>query len=165
MTALGAVGAHADANCTDFHWDVAKERAVFASAPISLVAGVDAKSAPTIQLNHLVRLKLAPVTKVTYKVPPGRGVPNDGGHAGLVILKVPADGEYRISLDVPVWVDAVTDGRLLAPTDYQGQHDCPSPHKIVVWDLKGNAPLVLQLSATTADAVSLAVTRAPSRVR
>lgn len=163
--ALGAHTAHADASCTDFHWDVAKERAVFATAPTALAAGVDAKLAPTIRLNQLVRLKLAPVSKVTYQVQPGRGVPNDGGHAGLFVLKVPADGEYRISLDVPVWVDVVSAGALLTPTDYQGQQDCPAPHKIVVWDLKGNSPLVLQVSATTADTVSLAVTRAPGRVR
>jgi hypothetical protein len=165
IVALLAGRASADESCIDFHWDVAKERALFATAPALLAAGAEVKSAPSIHVGQLVRLKLQPVTKVTYKLQPGRGVPNDGGHAGLVLLKVPADGEYRVSLDVPVWVDMVEDGTLLMPTDYQGQHECPAPHKIVVWQLKGSSPLVIQMSATTADTVLVSVTPVPARVR
>jgi hypothetical protein len=36
---------------------------------------------------------------------------------------------------------------------------------MVVWQLKGNSPLVIQMSATTADTVLVSVTPVPARVR
>ena len=80
-----------------------------------------------------------------------------------MIFKVPASGSYRVAIDMPFWIDVVSDGALVAANDFQGQHGCRSPHKIVQFDLRGTRPFVLQLSNAAPDSVNLTVTATPVR--
>ncbi len=83
--------------------------------------------------------------------------------AGLATLRIEAPGGYRIAIDLPLWIDVVSNGNLVQPTDYQGQHACSAPHKIVVFDLAGSQPVILQFSNAFQDDVLLTVTAAPAR--
>jgi len=57
-----------------------------------------------------------------------------------------------------VWID-VASGAILAPVlDYEGQHDCSAPRKVVVFDLQGGKDWTLEVSAADRAAVRLAVT-------
>jgi hypothetical protein len=157
-----AVPAVADNDCVDFKWDVSKERALFAQAPVELTAGKDAKSAPGIVPNRLYKLRLAVQDHVVFSVPPGRKMTGTPAFAGLAAMRIEAPGSYRVAIDLPLWVDVVSNGNLVQPTDYQGQHACSAPHKIVVFDL-GSQPVILQFSNAFQDDVLLTVTAAPAR--
>jgi len=158
-----AAPALADEACVDFKWDVARERALFAGSAITLSAGADAKSAPELLLNHLYALKLSNQEQVSFAVTPGKKSPREGSYGGLVSFKIPASGSYRVAIDMPFWIDVVSNGALVAATDFQGQHGCSSPHKIVQFELLGKRPFLLQLSNAAPDSVRLTITATPAR--
>ncbi len=157
-----ALPALADNDCVDFKWDVSKERALFAQAPGELTAGKDPKSAPVIVPNRLYKLRLAVQDQVVFSTAPGKNTATPA-FAGLARLRIAEPGSYRIAIDLPLWIDVVSNGTLVQPTDYQGQHACSAPHKIVVFDLAGSQPVILQISNALQDDVLLTVTAAPPR--
>jgi hypothetical protein len=157
------VPVRADDSCIDFKWDVTQERALFAAPPTELAAGKDPATAPAVAPNRLYKLRLAAQDQVRFTVPPGKKAPGGPAFAGLATLKIPAPGSYRISLDMPVWIDVAANGMLIAAKDFQGQHACNAPHKIVEFELAGTQPFVLQFSNSANDTVSLTVTASPQR--
>jgi hypothetical protein len=158
-----ALAARASDACVDFKWDVSKERALFAGPPIVMQAGTDAKSAPIVLPNHLYQLALAPQSNVNFSVRQGKKT-DDGAHAGLAILRITGEGSYRVSVDLPIWIDVVTQDSVLQPTDYQGQHDCAAPRKVVVFELKGAKPVLLQFSGAAIGQLLVTVTAVPQRI-
>jgi hypothetical protein len=158
-----AMPASADETCVDFKWDVSQERALFAGTASLLNGGADAKTAPALQLNHLYELKLSKQDQVSFAVTPGKRSPREGSYGGLVTFKIPSSGSYRVAIDMPFWIDVVQDGALVAAVDFQGQHGCSSPHKIVQFDLLGTRPFLLQLSNAAPDSVRLTITATPAR--
>jgi hypothetical protein len=161
---FGAVTpALADDTCRDFKWDVSAERALFAGTATPLASGTDLKSAPTVVPNHFYQLRLKPQDTVTFAAAPGKKASPTGAYAGLANVKISQPGSYRFALDSPFWIDVVSNGTLLAAQDFQGQHDCAAPHKIVEFDLVGSQSLVLQLSGAVSDSVRLTITPTPSR--
>jgi hypothetical protein len=160
---VGGAPALADDACTDFKWDVAHERALFAGSATQLSAGSDSKSAPAVQPNRLYALKLPAQDQVTFAATPGKKNPSTGSHAGIVTFKIPASGSYRVAIDMPFWVDVVSNGALVAARDFQGQHSCSPPHKIVEFDLVGTRPFFLQLSNAAPDSLRLTITATPAR--
>jgi hypothetical protein len=155
--------ARADDSCVDFKWDVSKERALFAGAPAVLKGGKDPASAPIVIPNRLYTLHLMVQNAVAFAVPPAKTSSASPAYAGVATLKIPAPGSYRVSVDLPIWIDVVAQGTLVAAKDYQGQHACSAPHKIVEFDLPGTQPFVLQFSNAAADSISLTVTPSPAR--
>ena len=150
--------------CVDFKWDVAPERTLFAGPETPVSAGADAKTAPALLLNHLYSLKLSKQEQVSFAVTPGKKSPREGSsYGGLVTFKIPTGGSYRVAIDMPFWIDVVSDGALVAATDFQGQHGCASPHKIVQFDLLGTRPFFLQLSNAAPESVRLTITATPAR--
>jgi hypothetical protein len=162
---LAGVSAAAQANdsCVDFKWDVSKERALFAGAPAALKGGKDPASAPIIMPNRLYTVHLTSQDSVTFSVPPARKPSASPAYAGIATLNIPAPGSYRVSVDLPIWIDVVSQGILVAAKDYQGQHACGAPHKIVEFELPGTRPFILQFSNAAADSISLTVTPSPAR--
>ena len=160
----GTVSARAFAAdpCTGFKWDVSKEHALFGGSALSLAAGKDSASAPTIVTDRLYELKLTPQDQITFALPPGKTMLTDGAYAGLAAFRVNAPGAYRVSVDVPFWIDVVADGKLVATKDFQGQHGCDAPHKIVEYELAASQPFVLQVSGSTKPVVRLTVTQSPA---
>jgi hypothetical protein len=68
-------------------------------------------------------------------------------------------------VDLPVWIDVITADAVVQPTDFQGQHDCAAPRKIVEFPLRGTKPFLLQLSGAAIGQVLITVTPAPERIR
>jgi hypothetical protein len=159
----GAPAAPAGDGCLDFKWDVTRERALFAGTPVALTVGKDAMSAPLLVPNRLYGLRLMAQDQVAFSVTPARRMQATRAFAGLTMLKVEVPGSYRIAVDLPSWIDVVSDGTLLQPTDFQGQHACGAPHKIVEFNLVGKQPFVLQFSDAVTDKVLLTVTPTPLR--
>ena len=162
---LGAsiLSAHADDACVDFKWDAAKEHALFAGRADPLTLGTDLKSAPMIVANHLYELQLMPQERVSFAAAPGKREVTPSANAGLATFTIPATGNYQVSVDAPFWIDVVSNGARVAAQDFQGQHGCSPPHKIVEFDLQGTRPFILQLSNATAGSVRLTVTPTPAR--
>lgn len=158
-----ATATPADKSCVDFKWDASQERALFAASATPLTAATDPKSAPPLLLNHLYELKLAQQEQVSFAVTPGKKSLRAESHGGLVTFKIPASGSYRVAIDMPLWIDVVSNGALVQANDFQGQHGCSSPHKIVQFDLLGTRPLFLQLSNAAPDSVRLTITATPAR--
>ncbi len=131
LLVAAASSARADDACTDFKWDVSKERALFAGAPTPLKASNDAKTAPTVVPDRLYQIQLAGQAGVKFALEPGRKSRADSDHAGIATLKLPASGSYRIAMDMPLWIDVVSNGALVSAKDFQGQRDCKAPHKSV----------------------------------
>jgi hypothetical protein len=155
--------AHADDGCLDFKWDVSKERALFGGTPAILKGGKDLASAPDVVPDRLYTLHLAAQDQVAFAVAPAKKPSASPAYAGLATLKIAAPGSYRVSVDLPIWIDVVSQGSLLAAKDYQGQHACSAPHKIVEFDLPGSQPFTLQFSNAAVDSISLTVTPSPAR--
>jgi hypothetical protein len=157
------LAAHADDACVDFKWDAAKEHALFAGRADPLTLGTDLRSAPMIVANHLYELQLIPQERVSFAAAPGKREATPSANAGLATFTIPAAGSYRVSVDAPFWIDVVSNGARVAAKDFQGQHGCSPPHKIVEFDLLGTRPFILQLSNATAGSVRLTVTPTPAR--
>jgi hypothetical protein len=153
----------ADDACVDFKWDVSKERALFAGIPTALKSAKDSTSAPAIAPNRLYRLQLTPQEQVTLAVNPGKKAPAAGAFAGLATVTIAAAGAYRIAIDLPVWIDVVSGGSLLAAKDFEGQRNCSAPHKIVEFDLTGGQSYILQFSNGMRENILLTVTASPVR--
>lgn len=162
---LGSVAlpALADEGCLDFKWDVSKERALFAGTPTTVAAGKDAASAPLVAPNHLYKLRLTAQGSVTFAASPGKKTPVGTAFAGLAALKIPSPGSYRIAVDLPIWIDVVSSGTLIPAKNFEGQHACSAPHKIVEFDLSSGQPFVLQFSNAASDSILLTVTASPPR--
>jgi hypothetical protein len=164
VAALGGGGpALADSDpCEGFKWDVSKERALFASPATPTTAGKAGAAAPAAALDRLVHLQLFPTRQVAFPVTPGKSGSPEGTYAGVLSLNIPASGKYRISIDLPLWVDIAADGKLLPPSDYAGQHGCTAPRKIVVFTLDAKQRLQLQLSDSPQPTVLLTITQVPA---
>ena len=164
LTAVQAMrAAPADDGCVDFKWDVSKERALFAGTPTALTGGKDAQSAPAVVPNRLYKVRLQSQDQVAFAASPARRAENTIVYAGLAVLKISMPGSYRISIDLPFWIDVVSNRTPVAARDYQGQQACRAPHKILEFELTGAQPFVLQFSNGVSDSVLLAVTPAPAR--
>jgi hypothetical protein len=161
LAGSAAMPALADDACAGFKWDVSKERALFAESAVRLAAGKDRASAPVIIPNRLYQLRLTPQDHVAFVTPPAKKMLSDGAYAGIAVLKIPASGSYRVAVDMPFWIDVVSDGALVTAKDFQGQHGCSAPHKIVEFELAAAQPFVVQFSGATADSVRLTITPSP----
>jgi hypothetical protein len=163
VLACAALPVLADEGCLDFKWDVSQERALFAGTAATLKAGKDPGSAPTVVPNRLFKLLLAPQDQVTFSAAPAKKAASPVAFAGLVALKIAAAGSYRIALDLPFWIDVVSNGTPLPAKDFEGQHACAAPHKIVEFELVGTQAYVLQFSGAANDSVLMTVTPTPPR--
>lgn len=156
--ALALPSAHADDPCTGFKWDASHEHALFLGEATRATAGKDAASAPLLAVDHLYAIALAPQEEVRQIVPPSKKKLDDGASAGLVRFKVAQAGQYRVSLDIPFWIDLVADGKAIASVDFNGAHGCTTPRKIVVYDLAAGQEVTLQLGGSTESEVRVALT-------
>ncbi len=162
LSGAAAAPAAAADPCSGFKWDVGKEHALFLGSAMTLTAGRDVASAPAISADRLYEFELIPQEQVAFALPPGKTMLTDGAYAGLATFKVDSPGAYRVSVDVPFWIDVVADGKLVATKDFRGQPSCDSPHKIVEYELTASRPLVLQVSGSTKAGVRLTMTKSPT---
>jgi hypothetical protein len=158
----------ADDACAGYKWDVRKERALFAGPAAPLSAGLDPKSAPVVVPNRLYQVRLARQDRVTLarsvvKDAAAGKTPEADAYAGIANLKISTPGSYRVAIDGPFWIDVLANGTPVAAKDFQGQHGCSAPRKIVEFELAGAQRFVLQLSNADRETVLLTITASPAR--
>jgi hypothetical protein len=149
--------------CSDFTWDVSRERALFAGVAVASAAGADNASAPMLVPNKLYALQLRPLSQVTFVTAPGKKITGDAAFGGLATLRISAAGAYRIAVDVPFWIDVVANGGLMNVEKFQGAPGCNAPHKVLEFEFPVPREVVLQFSGDRASSVRVAIVPAAGR--
>ncbi|MFT3904870.1 MAG: hypothetical protein QM718_00990 [Steroidobacteraceae bacterium] len=162
LAASSGIAARAAEVCAGFKWDVKHEHALFLGTAQALGAGASAAAAPAIELDRLYDLTLQPQDTVQFAAPVGKKMLTDGGYGGLVRFRVPADGSYRVAVNIAFWLDVVGDGKTLTSTDFNGSAGCDTPRKIVVYPLTAGRELLLQLSGEVSQHVRVTITAVPA---
>jgi hypothetical protein len=156
LTLLGAAPAWAaeePSGCDKFKWGIERERAAL-TAPdrLKLASGAELAALPA----QAVILALRSPAEAKLPMPPERA-PKEGTFAGFASNKTaPKAGLYSISLSSGGWVDVVQDGHFLKPKAFSGATDCDGIRKTMKYELSAS-PIVLQVSGTKEDSISIAV--------
>ena len=161
--AVAAVSAApaADSGCDGFQWNVTRERSLFAMPPKSLRSAPDPAAAPPLSAGVLYELAVAPQDGLRLLAAPGKHASLAGARGGFALLQVPSPGLWRIALSEAGWIDVIAGGQTLAARDFQGQHECVAPRKVVEFELPAGTA-VLQLTGVRSEAVRITLTAAPS---
>jgi hypothetical protein len=153
LGAAPAWAAEEPSGCDKFKWPVERERAAL-TAPdrARLVSGGELAALPSSGITLALR---APA-EARLPTPPERA-PREGTFAGFANVKTaPKAGLYTVSLSTGGWVDVVQDGHFLKPIAFSGATDCDGIRKTMKYELSAS-PLVLQVSGSKADSISIAV--------
>jgi hypothetical protein len=156
LVLLGTTAARAaeePSGCDKFKWSIDREKAAL-TAPdrIKLVSGGELTALPSTG----VTLALRPPADANLPSPPERA-PKEGTFAGFANIKAaPKAGLYTISLSAGGWVDLVQDGHFLKPKGFSGATDCDGIRKTMKYEISAK-PLVLQVSGTKEDSISIAI--------
>jgi hypothetical protein len=135
LATVPARAAEEPSGCDKFKWNIDHERA--------------ALTAPD-------RVKLASGGELADLSSPERA-PKDGTFAGFASFKAsPKAGIYTVSLSAGAWVDVVQDGHALKPKAFSGATDCDGIRKTMKYEISAS-PLVLQVSGTRENSISIAV--------
>ena len=148
-----AWAAEEPSGCDKFKWGIDRERAAL-TAPdrVKLASGGELAALPSTG----VTLGLRAPAEAKLPAPPERA-PKEGTFAGFTSIKAaPKAGIYTISLSAGGWVDVVQDGHFLKPKAFSGATDCDGIRKTMKYEI-GASPLVLQISGTKEDSVSIAI--------
>ncbi|HJY16038.1 MAG TPA: hypothetical protein VJ353_00290, partial [Xanthobacteraceae bacterium] len=70
---------------------------------------------------------------------------------------VPKSGTYRVTLSAQAWIDVIQNGQAAKSTAFSGATGCAGIRKSVKFDLAA-APFTVELSGTTAHAITFVVT-------
>lgn len=144
--------------CEGFKWDVSREHSLFLEKPTAAAAGDSEKSATPVALDRLYELTLTPQDKIRFAAAPSKKMLADGAYAGLVRFRVPKAGQYRVSLNIPVWIDVAVDAKTIPSIDFNGSPGCDTPRKVVVYQLPADKNLTLQFSGGVDTKVSVTLT-------
>jgi hypothetical protein len=152
LGAAPAWGAEEPSGCDKFKWPIDRERAALTAADrAKLTSGNELAALP---INGVTLALVAPAD-AKLPTPPERA-PKDGTFAGFASIKTVKPGLYTISMSVDAWVDVVQDGHFLKPKGFSGATDCEGIRKTMKYELAAG-PLVLQISGTKADSISIAI--------
>lgn len=154
--------AQASGGCDDVRWDVATERALFMTAHgTGVVAGQVTSAAPGVLVGELFEVALHPQESVQLAAPPSKVMLPDGLFSGLLHLRIPAAGRYRIAVDERAWIDVVDAARVISSSEFSGAATCTKPAKIVLFDLPSSESLWLQISGATSARVNVTIVPHP----
>lgn len=154
--------AQASGGCNDFRWDVATERALFLTAHGAEVsAGRVTSAAPDVLVGELFEVALHPQETVQLAAPPSKVMLADGMFSGLLHLRIPAAGRYRIAVDERAWIDVIDAERVISSSEFSGAATCTKPAKIVLFDLPSSESLWLQISGAASARVNVTVVPHP----
>jgi len=153
LSTAPALAAEEPSGCDKFKWNIDRERAAL-TAPdrIKLASGGELAALPSTGVTLALR------TPAEAKLPsPPERAPKDGTFAGFANIKsAPKAGIYTVSLSAGGWVDLVQDGHFLKPKAFSGATDCDGIRKTMKYEIAAS-PLVLEVSGTREDAVSVAI--------
>jgi hypothetical protein len=148
-------------SCMAPGWDMAAEVKAFQSTAENLPASRSSLELPPLELGRLYVLRLSPQTEVQYLQTTAKKSLVQSPLGGLAQFNVPRPGNYRITVDSPLWIDVVAAGAVLAPGSFNGWHSCRLFRKTVQYALQAGQAYVLQLSEATPELVRIVIESAP----
>jgi hypothetical protein len=153
LSAAPVRAAEEPSGCDKFKWPIDRERAALTTPDrAKLASGAELAALPATGMT----LALTPPADAKLPTPPERA-PKEGTFAGFASVKsAPKAGLYTISLSAGGWVDVVQDGHILKPKGFSGATDCDGIRKTMKYELSAS-PLVLQVSGTREDSISIAI--------
>ncbi len=165
ITALLATPALAaePSSCAAFQMDVATEVELFQGSPLAVRAAGDATMAAAIEPGRLYQVELQPQSQVEYVAAPKRA-PDPRESGGMLRVRVPEGGAWRVAVNAPAWVDAVFARQPLQTEDFRSDRECKGPTKIVTFNVPAGAELVLQFVDVDRPTLRLAMTPAPAKI-
>ncbi len=142
--------------CDAFGWNMAREFDLMRASPIARAALAkqdhDAREVP---LDRRLEVKLAPAGDVPLLVKPQRE-PAADTYSGLLMLKVPRIGTYRVSTDQRLWMEVIGPDGAVKSSKFANAPDCKVLHKSVAFRLQPDTEYWIQLSGSSvANAVVL----------
>lgn len=124
-------------------------------------AGKDsAGSRPELEPDRPLALRLRPMAEVVLPHPPGQLRAGETVHGGLVAVRVPAEGMWRIAASGPVWIDVIGPMGAVASTAHGRMAPCTSIRKVVEFPLPAGSWLV-QINGNPGPDLRLMLSRAP----
>lgn len=158
VIAANAAGAQdLGASCQAPGWDMAGEISAFKSTAENVSAGGSVETLPPLEMGVLYVLKLRPQTEVSYLRTSDKKSLVQAPLGGLASFAVPKAGVYRITVDSPLWIDAVGPEGTIAPGAFTGWHDCRLFRKSVEYRFEGPQSYVLQFSEATPELVRIVI--------
>jgi hypothetical protein len=145
------------ASCMAPDWDMTAEVKAFQSTAENVPAGRSSLELPPLEVGRLYVLRLSPATGVTYLQTTAKKSLVQNPLGGLAQFNVPSSGNYRITVDSPLWIDVVAAGAVLAPSTFNGWHSCRLFRKTVQYALQTGQAYVLQLSEATPELVRIVI--------
>ena len=139
--------------CDKFKWSVDRERELLAS-PSHMTSGGELSQ----PLATAVMVALLPIAEAKLPFTPSPAPKSSDTYAGFIrVSTIPKPGTYRITVSHGAWIDAVQDGRELKAVAFSSVAGCNGIAKSVKFEMAA-APLLIELSGTTASAVAIVVT-------
>ena len=143
-------------SCQAPEWDMGRELSAFGTAATGAMAAPAQAKSPRLRVGHLYAIKLLPQTEVQFAQPPANGNETPGLFGGVLRFAAPKSGSYRVTVDVPLWID-VAAAAVIAPSGFIGWHECPLFRKSVEYSLQAGQVLVLQLSRASTATVKMTI--------
>ena len=143
--------------CQSDGWDMTREITAFGAKVTSVAAGATAKDARTLKVGTLTELALKPQSDVQFAAPPERPAKPPKPLAGLAQFNVPTTGRYRVTVDVPLWLDAVSASTVIPSGTFNGWHECTLFRKSVEYPLQAGQVVTLQFSGAATDLVKVLI--------
>lgn len=150
--------AHAADACAKVSEALPRENVLMHDPPRPQAANPGPLVIAFLQPGTLYELDLLPQNKVIFAAKPEKAQPVGSATAGLMGIKVPKAGRYRVMIATSHWLDLVEGKALLKPlkrTIFQG---CERPRAVAEYQLEPGREYRLQLSGATAEQVLAAVT-------
>jgi hypothetical protein len=149
-------------SCQTSGWEMSREIAAFRGSVPSVAAGTTAKDARALTAGVLAELTLEPQGGIQFAAPPERPAKVPMPLAGLAQFKVPTTGHYRVTVDVPLWLDAVSASAIIPSGTFNGWHECPLFRKTVEYPLQAGQVVVLQFSGAASAVVKVLIEAVPA---
>jgi len=144
-------------SCEMNGWSMGAEISAFKSTAENVVASASQSNIPPLEIGSLYVIKLRPQTDVQFLQASSKKSLVQKPLGGLATVTVPTAGQYRITVDSPLWIDVVGPAGTITPVNYTGWHECRLFRKSVEYTLPAGAPLILQLSEATPELVRLVI--------
>jgi hypothetical protein len=133
----------------------------WAKAPVPAEAAASADGPrPELVPDRPLALRLKPAGAVTFAQAPGQLRKVEAAHGGLVAVRVPAEGTWRIAASGPVWIDLIGPAGPVASSGHGRMAPCTSIRKVVEFALPAGTWLV-QLNGNPGPDLRLMLSRAP----
>lgn len=143
--------------CRDYRMNLGPELALWRSPAIAREAArTGADAVADLSLRQRYRIALHPVAEVALVLPAESGTASD--HAGLVRVRIPGSGFYRVSLGGAYSVQVADGARPVAVHEFEMQSRCDSIYKSIEYTLRAGKTYTIQILAPAAAEVDLLVT-------